>query len=81
MYSKDSKILISNTWDSFDQEISKLRVTFDINSKDKLFATPNRYFADKTLRESLEVEWSGFMERNLVYSAVILFWSLYFKNN
>jgi len=81
LYSKDSKILISNTWDSFDEEISKLRVTFDTNSKEQLFATPNRCFADKTLRESIKVEWSWFLERNLVYLAVRLFWFLYFKNN
>ncbi|MDD5770407.1 MAG: hypothetical protein PHE25_05550 [Candidatus Gracilibacteria bacterium] len=81
MYSKDSKIIISNDIESFDQEISKLRVTFDTNSKEQLFATPNRYFADKTLSESIKVEGSGFVERNLVYLAVRLFGFLYFKNN
>jgi len=56
LYSKDSKIIISNDIETFDQEISKLRVTFDTNSKEQLFATSNRCFADKTLRESIKVE-------------------------
>ncbi len=81
LYVSSSKIMISNNGETFDKEISKLRVSFEYKDKEKIYAYPNRKFADKVLKEAIKVEWAWVIERNLIYIAVRLFWFLYFKND
>lgn len=79
LYSKDSKIIISDHMDSFDKEIHSLRVLFEENNNPKIYAKPNRKFADKILIEAIKVEWWIFIERFFIYLWVRIFWFLKFN--
>jgi hypothetical protein len=56
LYSKDSKIILSDQIDSFDKEINSLHVLFEDKNNSKIYAKPNRKFADILLIEAIKVE-------------------------
>jgi len=77
LYSLDAKIIISSI-DKFDQEIKKLKISFNKKDKNELTVYPSRKIADEILREAIKIEWGGFIERNLIYVAVRIWWCFWF---
>lgn len=73
LFSPDAKIYILNS-ENYKESLFMYSPIYFNRKMSVTFVLPNRYSADNILRDAMKVEWACFIERNVVYVWLRLFW-------